>query len=514
MSQTPSSSTSHATVRSETGELITTDTRVDSPHRSAAPHYAAESQLGGNDASSDAAESLLELVDEGQFAIDDVEALRNEARQLSILLRERQEALDRREAAWHVQLAHHEKEARSSRVWLAARRDELTEHEAHLAAREAEVEMRFRQLRDAEEAYSRLNADRDEQLVFRETALGAREANVAQQSRELDEMLSQAAVEAAARRSETLELERRREQLDVELAARRSEVEAELLSVREQLAAELQAAISERRRLREDREEFEQMSSEPSSYQVRLQAELDDQEQMLLRREATTAETEQRVRLGLVDVERLQAEWRTEHERLAEQERRNRLEYAEQRRRLEAETEEARRELARRSEQLDFRRAAVRQEQADVAETQRETLEMRIAVEEIWTQLAGSVPSAALSENLARVRNRLSEQYRLQQHEIATSRAELESLRADLAAEGEKLRIQTAELRRWAEARHDEIERQAAFLTAREAELERQDAEHRRHSTAWRQERGRLEQELRRLENELRRSPRNAATVH
>lgn len=506
MSQSSSSTSHNSTPRPEAGELITTDTRVDAPHRSATPHFAAEPSSDASHGAADDVGPLLEVADEGPFAIDDVESMRNEARQLSILLRERQEALDRREAAWHVQLAHHEKEARSARVWLSNRREELAEQEANLAAREAEVEMRFCQLRDAEAAYSLLNADRDEQLVYRETALGGREANVAQQARELDEMLSQAAVEAAARRAESIELDRRREQLDVELDARRREVEAELNSVRERLATELQTAIVERRLLREDREEFERLSAEPSDYQVRLQAELDDQEQELLRREAITTETEQRVRLGLVDVERLQAEWRTEHERLAEQERRNRLEYAEQRRRLENETDETRRELARQNEQLDFRRAAVRQEQADLAESQRETLEMRIAVEELWTQLAGSVPSAQLSENLARVRNRLSEQYRLQQHEIATSRAELESLRADLAAEGEKLRIQTAELRRWAEARHEEIERQAAFLTAREAELERQDAEYRRTSTAWRQERGRLEQEVRRLENELRRS--------
>jgi septal ring factor EnvC (AmiA/AmiB activator) len=237
-----------------------------------------------------------------------------------------------------------------------------------------------------------------------------------------------------------------------------------------------------------------------------MQAELDEREAGLDLRETDVVSQELKVRQALVDVERLGAELRDERERLSADEKRYRLELAEQRRRWELEAAEKRRELERHGEQLDFRRAAVKQEQDDLADAQREMLEMRLAVEELWTQLSGLVPPAVLTENLARLRNRLSEQYRLQQTELTAQKAELESLRADLAAESEKLRHKTDELRRWADLRNEEIERQAAFLTAREQELETQDADLHRQSQAWRQERGRLEQEIRRLENDLRRA--------
>ncbi|MGC3971797.1 MAG: hypothetical protein QM775_31985 [Pirellulales bacterium] len=195
-----------------------------------------------------------------------------------------------------------------------------------------------------------------------------------------------------------------------------------------------------------------------------------------------------------------------ERERLAAQQRHDRLELAELRRRAEAEATERQTALERKSEELDFRRAAIRREQEELAATQHETLEMRLAAEELWTRLSGTLPTAALTEQMARIRSRLGEQYRIVQTDLAAQKAELEALCADLAAEGERLRFQTAELHRWAEARHEEIERQAAFLTGREAELERQDGALYQRSQAWRQERFQLEQKVRRLQGEVRRA--------
>jgi hypothetical protein len=273
-----------------------------------------------------------------------------------------------------------------------------------------------------------------------------------------------------------------------------------------ELQKEIEAARHENAAIERRRAEVEAILNAPSEFQLRMQAELDDREQALDRRETDLVTQELKVRQAWVDVERLQAELREQRELLATQERRDRLELAEQRRRWEEEAAERRQSLERQSEQLDFRRAAVKQEQAELAENQRDLLETRLAVEELWTQLSGLIPPAVLTENLTRLRGRINEQYRMQQNELAAQKAELETLRAELGAENEKLRIQTGELRRWADARHDEIERQAAFLTAREQELEQQDEDLHRQSQQWRQERGRFELEIRRLENELRRA--------
>lgn len=462
------------------GRFITTDTRVDPPHGA--------SRSGESAAASEVPPPhgpLLEIDDDEAFDPAAVETLRNQARQLSVLLRERQEALDRREAEWQGQLARHENETRAARLWLDERQTALDEREAGCTTREQEIEIRFAQLCAAKEALALLRTEQETTLKTRAEELTLRET-------EVEELALKTAVESAAQHGAWQEVEARRIELQREIDAVRRENE-----------------LLERRRT-----DIESILNKPSEFQVRMQAELDERELGLDRRETDLVSRELQVRQALIDAERLQAELHAERERLAIQAKHDRLELAEQRRRLEHDAAEKRQSLERQSEQLDFRRAAVKQEQAELAETQRETLEMRLAVEELWTQLSGLVPPAILTENLARLRSKLAEQYRLQQNDLAAQQAELETLRADLAAENEKLRIQTNELRRWAEARHEEIERQAAFLTDREQELERQAHDAQEHSAAWRQERGRLEQEIRRLEGELRRAGIELPTLH
>jgi len=475
---------SSSTPSAEVGRFITNDTRVDPPHLNSRAEDAAPSETPPSDAPP-ANETVLEVDENASEEFDPIamETLRNQARQLSVLLHERQETLDRRDSEWQGQLATHENELRAARLWFEEHQAQLAEREKGCTARELEIELRFNDLSQAEQAIAQLRNEGDAALNAREAAAASREETVTRREAEVEDLALRTAVESAAQRGALRELEARGTELQREIDAARHE----------------NAAMDRRRA------EIEAILNQPSEFQLRMQAELDDREATLDRRETDLVTQELKVRQAWVDVERLQAELRTEREHLVVQERRDRQEVAEQRRRIEEEAAEKRQSLERQSEQLDFRRAAVKQEQAELAESQREILETRLAVEELWTQLSGVVPPAVLTENLARLRGRLAEQYRLQNNELATQKAELETLRAELAAENEKLRIQTGELRRWADLRHDEIERQAAFLTAREQELEQQDKDLNRQSQAWRQERGRYEQEIRRLENELRR---------
>lgn len=486
----------------EQAHFGTTDTRVDPPHAIAKPHDASAADAAPFSS------PLQNLEENDDFDPSALDTLRNQARQLSLLLSERQEALDRREAEWQRQLAHHETEIRSTRLWFDQRQAELDEREAGLAAREQELETRFTQQRDTASALEVLRAEHETAVATRTAELDARET-------ELEERATQYAMEAAAQRGVVQELDSRREELRRELVEIRQVQEAnlsELQQAHEELQRTRESSYAELQHEREtttaalqaERDEIERLRNAPSEYQLRMQAELDERETNLDRRETESVTIELRVRQALIEVERMQAELYEERERQAAQQKHDRLEMAEQRRRLEQDAAEKQKLLERQNEQLDFRRAAVKQEQNDLAEAQRETLEMRLVVEELWTQLSGVVPPAALTENVARLRNRLAEQYRMQQHELAAQRAELITLRNDLAAESDKLRLQTAELQRWAEARHEEIERQASYLTAREQELERQDSELAQRTSQWRQDRGRLELEVRRLESELR----------
>lgn len=627
------------------GRFISTDTRVDAPHsgprdgelrrevEDAAVDEAEEfREIAGDAAILDDATMLEEeyaavdaeeldevepVAEHEAFDAEAVELLRNQARQLAVHLRAKQEELDRREAEWQAQLALFDHDRRTTKAWLVERRLELADRETDLLKREEEIEARYVKLTETQAAAAELWNEVEAAHQARDEALQQIAAETDRRDREFDDRATQLAMEAgaamAAQRAAMAEVEARREELQTEIAevrrereevaalrasfdadlaaakaasteeieairtaslqqadtrraailveveqtvaahyemlertkaewhetvrtrdaefeARRAELEQLALEQRDQLAAaraELEldalrrdeafrerqldverALASEEQRLQTERAELERLASEPSEYQVKLQYELNEREAELERRASSVGEQEERMKTAMIELERLRAETEEMRERLAAQSRNDRLETAELRRRAEIELNERREALERHGEQLDFRRAAIRKQHDELAASQRETLEMRLASEELWTQLSGTVPAAALTEQMAKIRAKLTEQYRLAQNDLAAQAEELHSLRGDLAAESDRLRKQSHELRRWAEARSEEIEQQAAFLTHREAELERQDSDLLHRGQQWRQERFQLEQEVQRLQAELRRNGR------
>ena len=98
----------------------------------------------------------------------------------------------------------------------------------------------------------------------------------------------------------------------------------------------------------------------------------------------------------------------------------------------------------------------------------RETLEIRLATEELWIKLSGAVPPAALTHSLGRIRNRLADQYRLANAELLEQKKELESIRDQLVEQYQKLVEQKQQFERWMDARQEESQQQASMLIARE----------------------------------------------
>ena len=129
----------------------------------------------------------------------------------------------------------------------------------------------------------------------------------------------------------------------------------------------------------------------------------------------------------------------------------------------------------------------------------REALEIRLATEELWVQLCGSAPPAALTRSLGQVRAKLAEHYRMAAAEVAEKKVELETLRNQLAEEHKKLTRQKVGLEQWATGRQQEVEQQAQRLVAREEELERQETTFNDRVRQWQGERLGYQQEIRRL---------------
>jgi uncharacterized protein (DUF3084 family) len=168
-----------------------------------------------------------------------------------------------------------------------------------------------------------------------------------------------------------------------------------------------------------------------------------------------------------------------------------------------ADLNEKRRSLERRSEHVDQCHAALERSRSELGRMHRETLEIRLAAEELWIRLSDAAPPAALTQSLGQIRAKLADHYRLAGSELAEKKKELEALRKCLAEEHRKLSETKSQLERWAAQRHEEIEQQAKRLLARELEIEQQDGEFRDLARQWQAERLGYQQEIRRLQAQV-----------
>jgi hypothetical protein len=215
---------------------------------------------------------------------------------------------------------------------------------------------------------------------------------------------------------------------------------------------------------------------------------------------------------------RSQVEWdegrQQEHQRRSEIQARleeQQKKTVEGQRRIEIELQTERETLQGRSQQLERRSAALDQMRGDLLRVQRETLEMRLATEELWAQMSSVAPAAALTQSLARLRAQLTEYYRLQAIEAETQRREAEQLTAAVVKQHQQLLAQKQEWQQFAGVEQRQIELQASRLAAREEELNRQQERQYHAQQELETERRRLEMENRRLQSELRRHTEGAA---
>jgi septal ring factor EnvC (AmiA/AmiB activator) len=175
-----------------------------------------------------------------------------------------------------------------------------------------------------------------------------------------------------------------------------------------------------------------------------------------------------------------------------------------------AEVESKREMLDKQAENVERCSTALKQLRAELQRLHRETLEIRLATEELWAQLSGAAPPAALTRSLGRIRTQLADQYRSANAELLEQKKELSSIRDELADQYEKLVGQRRKFETWAVGRQQEAEIQAARLIAREQELGEAETRVAEESRRWEIERREFEQEIRHLRLQL--MPREGST--
>ncbi len=502
--------------------------RIDAPHpmgdaevKPAAPKRAASKRIEAVPALADAVLAMHEPVAESAAAgaapapIDDsparralenfpaaldyspeaeaaAEQVQRQAAQLAEHLRLRQKEIDHREALVNARIAELEADARTARMWLSEKESDLRAKELVIAEREKELIKRQEQFA-AEERLAR----RNEKEVKDEAPSNADEEKIAESvasaQNELRDLSAQWASHRDSLQAQVRDQDAALARLRVDL---QSKFENDLRDRETVLKREYEAELRAREAAWHD-EKDSKFAKQSAKERERI-AELEEAERQLADAQAETRALKEKLaeREG-----RLLAEEKASQERLAAE-----------RAQVEAELEKKREALQRRADHVEQCRAALKQLRSELQTMHRETLEIRLATEELWAELSGEAPPAALTRSLGRIRSRLADQYRASNAELLERKKELEEIRDQLADQYEKVIERRHQFERWTADRQEQTDMELTRLVARERELREQEQALEERSQRWELERLEYEQEIRRLRIRTAKEETSAAT--
>jgi hypothetical protein len=157
-----------------------------------------------------------------------------------------------------------------------------------------------------------------------------------------------------------------------------------------------------------------------------------------------------------------------------------------------------------RQDWIERQKAGLEQVRSEILGLHRQSLEMRLIAEQLWSQITGRLTPADVTHAVAQLRLKLTEQYKLEEQHLDAKREELVALGERLTAQHAELKQLQAGLRDWTAARQSEIEEQAAALVQRELALDADEEQHRQAQHGWQSDRRRFEQQIRDLTAQLR----------
>ncbi len=223
---------------------------------------------------------------------------------------------------------------------------------------------------------------------------------------------------------------------------------------------------------------------------------------------------ERQVQQARAEAEGLREQLREAQRELSEEARQQRRRLVAEQRTALAEIEKQREAVRRRSEHVDQSRATLEQLRAELGRVHRETLEIRLATEELWVQLSGAAPPAALTKSLSGIRSKLADHYRFANAELRQQKQELEAIRRQLGEQCDQLAKQKEHFDRWAQQQRQDAEADASRLAAREAQLHQLEAELNDRARLWQAQRLDYEQQIRRLKAQASERLSGKARIH
>src|SRR5262245_2904870 len=379
------------------------------------------------------------------------EQLQLQVAQLAGHLRQRLREVDRREATLNSRVAQLESDLRTARLWM---------REREMAVQERENELK-RQI---------------EELQERPTA----------QATETESEFA----DCDSRLAEIAERERELEAKEDDLRERRFEFDRQGAALRHAQQVWQQQHEREEQQLRSDREQTGR-----------------DLEQLVAQREEQLRTAELLVAEQAKELDRDRTALVEERRTWEEQRTRQRQAIDDLRSSAEAEAADRRTRLEARQEWIERQKAGLDQVRDEALRLHRQSLEMRLLAEQLWSQINRALMPADVAQAVAQLRLKLSEQYRVEEEQLARRQEELVKLSEKISGQHRDLTQLKSGIREWTTARQAEIERQAATLVQRELALDAQQEEFRQSAQNWNADRRRYEQQIRDLKAQLRTLP-------
>ncbi len=370
--------------------------------------------------------------------------LETQAEQLAAFLRQRQQELDRRDARYNAQVAEIENEARAARLWVAERHHELDERREALDERERALAARGAQLAEAEDQARQFADQRQKQLAEREIELDRR-------ARQLDAAAQRTQLQSAALEEAQSSLVQQRERQENQLAAERQRVDARRAASLE-LVRQLHAGLERRQAAMESEwSRLEQLRGEATQQAEADHRQFQHRAAELTQRERALDDLSIRLGAEAATLAAAQQQLAVDRARLTAEQVEFQRHQALRREQLEAEWAEQCSTLDDQQSELAEREAQLNALTQELEQLHRETLEARLATEELWAQIVGDVSPVLWERTLKDVRRRLTarlraaeEQIRRRQGELAEAedqaRRAVEQLRAEREAWQEEVR--------------------------------------------------------------------------
>ncbi|MDB5339095.1 MAG: hypothetical protein JWN70_4714 [Planctomycetaceae bacterium] len=390
-----------------------------------------------------------------------------QARQIAEHLQHRYADLERREQRLNVQLADLDQERRSIRMWA-------TECEAVLHERDAELLQRDTFVSEREAACLEL-----------EHEMQARKASMLEQEHDLQNIQARWREEwELERQGLKQELDQQSLQLQNEQAHFRLVKEGQLAEIQQERSLLLNRIRFQEEHLQKLRREFEVAQAAFHAERQRTQAMfLETDTQLELRRdqliryrlqleERDAALQRQQVLIGKSRRAEVDGLFQ-ERQRLEEDQR----DWQMVRGRQQAELERKNEVLQLNAENLDARQSRLEQLRLELEETNRKTMEMRLAVEEACAQLAQAVGPDLARQRIEASQYALSDHYRQARETLVKHRQELEQFHRSVLQQRDEFRSEQQTLAEWIAKRDEELavresqfrEEQAVILAREES---------------------------------------------